>query len=82
MRVRTVSSLLEAVGGVMVRRENFNVMTALLQAERCVHNQSLCTAYNTESYGSQYGLIQLRKWPDTCWHILEAVFIGRLRTNA
>ena len=81
MRVRTIFGLLKAVGGIMVRRENLNVMTAL-QAERGVHNQSLCTTCNAESGGSQYGLIQLRKWPDTRWNIWDAVCVGRLRTNA
>ena len=47
MRVRTVSGFLEAVRRVMVGCENFDVVIASLEAECCIHHQSLCTACST-----------------------------------
>ena len=52
IHVRTVSGFLEAVRRVMVRSENFDVVIAFLEAEGCIHHQSLCTACNDTNAGS------------------------------
>jgi len=60
-RLRTVPGLLEAVRGIMVRRENLDLMATFLEAKSCVHYQSLCTAWYMESYRESIGARTIEK---------------------
>ena len=74
---QTVSGFLEAVGGIVMRREIFDIMV-FLQGEGCIHHQYVIRN-RTES---QYGLEERRERTDTRWDIRESSARWQLRTNA